>query len=211
MKTNVYIDGFNLYYGCLRDTPYRWLDLSALCEKALPEFQINRIRYFTSKVRATPKDPQKPVRQDILIRALLTIPNLSVHLGRFPRHPAWRPLLHPPPDGRNIVQIIDTKEKGSDVKLASYLLLDGFQQEYDAAIVVSNDSDLCEPIRIARCELALQVGVLFPCCRPNRMPSRHLKRIATFHRSICTNVLLACQFPPTLQDARGTIRKPDEW
>jgi len=23
MKTNVYIDGFNLYYGCLKGTPHR--------------------------------------------------------------------------------------------------------------------------------------------------------------------------------------------
>ncbi len=32
MLTNVYVDGFNLYYGCLKGTPYRWLDLGALCQ-----------------------------------------------------------------------------------------------------------------------------------------------------------------------------------
>ena len=25
-RTRVYIDGFNLYYGMLKDTPYKWLD-----------------------------------------------------------------------------------------------------------------------------------------------------------------------------------------
>ena len=35
LKTNVYIDAFNLYYGCLRKTPYRWLDLGAFCSRML--------------------------------------------------------------------------------------------------------------------------------------------------------------------------------
>jgi len=36
MLTNVYVDGFNLYYGCLKGTPYKWLDLGALCQALLP-------------------------------------------------------------------------------------------------------------------------------------------------------------------------------
>ena len=27
MRYNVYVDGFNLYYGALRGQPYRWLDI----------------------------------------------------------------------------------------------------------------------------------------------------------------------------------------
>ena len=42
-----------------------------------------------------------------------------------------------------------TEEKGSDVNLASHLLLDGFQQTRDTVVVFSNDSDLRVPIRIA--------------------------------------------------------------
>jgi hypothetical protein len=50
MRTNVYVDGFNLYYGCLKGTPYRWLDLEALCSRLLPTNSIHRIRYFTARV-----------------------------------------------------------------------------------------------------------------------------------------------------------------
>ena len=57
MRTNVYIDGFNLYYGCLKGTPYRWLDLRKHCELLLPKHQIQRIRYFTAMVTARPQDP----------------------------------------------------------------------------------------------------------------------------------------------------------
>tara|TARA_R110002072_G_scaffold29206_4_gene92759 strand:- start:564 stop:863 length:300 start_codon:yes stop_codon:yes gene_type:complete len=35
MRTCVYVDGFNLYYGALKRTPYKWLDLAALMA-ALP-------------------------------------------------------------------------------------------------------------------------------------------------------------------------------
>jgi hypothetical protein len=52
MATNVYVDAFNLYYGSLRGTPYRWLDLGALCARLLPKDRINRIRYFTATVSA---------------------------------------------------------------------------------------------------------------------------------------------------------------
>ncbi len=55
LKVNVYVDGFNLYYGAyygaLRNKPYRWLDLYALFTKLLPAYEINRIRYFTAIVK----------------------------------------------------------------------------------------------------------------------------------------------------------------
>ena len=51
MKANVYIDGFNLYYGALRGTAYKWLNLSAMCQRLLPGRSIGRIRYFTAKLK----------------------------------------------------------------------------------------------------------------------------------------------------------------
>ncbi len=82
MLTNVYVDGFNLYYGCLKGTPYKWLDLGTLCQALLPPNKIQRIRYFTAKISAQ-ADPQGPVRQSIYLRALQTVPGLTVHLGHF--------------------------------------------------------------------------------------------------------------------------------
>lgn len=42
------------------------------------------------------------------------------------------------------------EEKGSDVNLATHLLLDVLTDQVDAAVVISNDSDLALPIRKAR-------------------------------------------------------------
>ena len=36
MRTFIYVDGFNLYYGELKGTPWRWLDLPSLFSKGLP-------------------------------------------------------------------------------------------------------------------------------------------------------------------------------
>jgi hypothetical protein len=60
-KTNVYIDGFDLYYA-VRNTPYKWLDLARLCQVMLPTDTIQKIHYFTARVSARPHDPDTPTR-----------------------------------------------------------------------------------------------------------------------------------------------------
>jgi hypothetical protein len=69
----VYVDGFNLYYGCLKGTPHEWLDLSKLCGILHKGNAINRIRYYPARVRARPGDPNQQQRQQAYIRALETI------------------------------------------------------------------------------------------------------------------------------------------
>jgi uncharacterized LabA/DUF88 family protein len=205
--TNVYVDGFNLYYGCVKRTPYRWLNLSKLCTLLLPGHQINCIRYFTALVTPTPSDLQKRQRQLTYIRALKTIPNLSVHRGHFMTHTVWRPLANPPKGTPTKVEVLDTKEKGSDVNLATYLLTDGFNKAYQTAVVISDDSDLVEPIKLTINQLGLAVGVL----HPHRTHSTELSRVANFYRPIRQRALKASQFPPVLVDAHGTITKPPTW
>ena len=158
-RANVYVDGFNLFYGAVRGTPYRWLDLGRFCSTVFPSDQIIRIRYFTALVTSPAGDPTKQQRQQAYIRALLTIPELSVHYGRFSLTTKSRLLAQDP---TRTVQVLQQEEKGSDVNLASHLLMDGFRGEYEVAIVVSNDSDLLEPIRMVRNELGLKVGILNP-------------------------------------------------
>ncbi len=86
MRTSVYIDGFNLYFGALRGTPYRWLDVARLCEIMLPKNEINMIKYFTALVKPRPYDEHQPIRQQTFLRALKTIKDLSVIYGHFLSH-----------------------------------------------------------------------------------------------------------------------------
>ena len=62
LKTRIYIDGYNLYYGCLKRTPYKWLDLKTLFTKhilpsvhhaGVPQLApSSAIKFFTAKIIA---------------------------------------------------------------------------------------------------------------------------------------------------------------
>ena len=106
-----------------------------------------------------------------------------------------------------MVRVVEPREKGSDVNLASYLLLDAFADEYDLGVVVSNDSDLETPIAQAQARLGKQVGVY----DPSKNHSFRLAQAATWYRSIREGPLSASQFPSVLQDDKGTITKPSSW
>ena len=204
MRAIVYVDGFNLYYGALKATPYRWLDLEALCTRLLPRDEISLIRYFTARVTARPSDPDQPQRQQTYLRALRTSAWLSIHLGEFRTRRVRMARAQVP---HHTVQVLKTEEKGSDVKLASYLLLDAFQGRCEVAVVISNDSDLKEPIRLAKNDLGVSVGVINP--HPPEHRSRDLQ--ATFFKQIRQGALRASQFPLVLNDATGEIHKPASW
>jgi hypothetical protein len=207
MVTNVYVDAFNLYYGSLKGTPYRWLDLGALCARLLPKDRVNRIRYFTATVSARPDNPDAPQRQQVYLRALETIPGLSIRYGHYLTHVTRMPLANPPQRGARTVEVVKTEEEGSDVNLATYLLLDAFQRDCKVAVVISNDSDLKLPIEIAQTELGIRVGVVNP--HPPARRSRALQ--PTFFKQLRTSALGACQFPSVLTDRKGEIRKPGRW
>ena len=53
-SVNIYVDGFNFYYGCVRGTLYRWLDFGGYFRTIFPNYTVNRIRYFTAMVNPTP-------------------------------------------------------------------------------------------------------------------------------------------------------------
>ena len=150
MRTYVYVDGFNLYYGCLKHSNYKWLDLKVLCQNLLNQKNtIIKIKYFTALVSGK-FDSQQPIRQETYIRALESfISEIEVYYGHFLTHPIYALAVNPPPQ---MVKIYKTEEKGSDVNLAIHLLNDAWQNAYDCAVIISNDSDLSESLRLIKQE-----------------------------------------------------------
>ena len=206
-KTCVYIDGFNLYYGSLRKTPHRWLDLEQLCRLMLPPNEVQRINYYTARVGARLGDPEQPIRQQAYLRALGTLPTVRVHFGHYLSHPVWMPLHRPAPGGPRYARVIKTEEKGSDVNLATHLVRDAYENAFDCAVLITNDSDLREPVDLVRNRLGKLVGVL----NPQKYPAVVLTKVATFIKTIRPGVLQASQFPDEITDARGTFAKPASW
>jgi uncharacterized LabA/DUF88 family protein len=206
-RTYIYVDGFNLYYGALRGSPYRWLDLERLCRHLLPSNDIRRINYYTARIGERPENPDQPIRQDTYLRALGTRPLVRVKLGHYLRHSVFMRLANPPADGPKFARVIKTEEKGSDVNLATHLVSDAYEDAFDAAVLITNDSDLREPVDLVRRRLGKPVGVL----NPHKHPSVALTKVATFFKTIRPGVLRASQFPDTLADAKGSFQKPAGW
>ena len=168
MRTNFYLDGFNLYNRALSGGPYKWLDLGQLCSRLVPNHEVGQIRYFTAPVEYRPDRPGQRQRQSTYLRALDTIPNLSIHKGRFQTELRRRPLANPIPEVGRFVEVLETREKGTDINLATYLLVDGFRGDYEQAVIISNDSDLALAIRKVRDVIRLPVGIVNPAPRrPN--------------------------------------------
>lgn len=209
MRTRVYVDGYNLYYACLKRSPYKWLNVHALASMLLPRNRIGKLRYFTAKVSARPNDPDQPQRQQTYFRALHTVPDIEIHYGHFLTHEATMPDAATWRAGRyRPVRVIKTEEKGSDVNLATYLLMDAFDDLFDVAVIISNDSDLKEPIAQVRNRFGKKIVLLGP--KGTRM-SGALRPLAHFIKQFGPSALAKAQFSIHLKDAVGEFQKPGRW
>ena len=136
-----------------------------------------------------------------------------MYLGKFgvdtrimPRHPTQYD-----GEGQPVqVKVKKTEEKGSDVALASRLLIDAMKGESDVYVVCTNDSDLVMPLRLAREELGRHVGLLSPM-QPKRASNELKQTNPVWHRQITPDDLDACQLPDVLHDMTRAIRRPDKW
>ena len=208
LRAYVYVDGFNLYYRALKGPRCNWLDLRALVRLYLPQYDVLRIKYFTADVQPSPWDPDQALRQQTYLRALGTLPEVEIIKGSFltkvknaPCAVSWAKGAYRP------LSIVKTEEKGSDVNLATHLLCDGFRDHYDIAAVISNDTDLEEPLRVVKEELLKGVALL----HPSKYPSGKLASYATTIRKLRVGALRAAQFADELTDTVGTFRKPASW
>jgi hypothetical protein len=221
MRTIVYVDGFNLYYRLLKARPhYKWINVFELVKTALnPANQIIKVRYFTARVSGR-LDPDAPHRQQVYLDALSSIPQIAIHFGSFLEKPKYAGLVRPLLDSGSrdnrmpflpwpdVAYVWKTEEKGSDVNLASYLLLDAFQGNFDVGAVLSNDSDLTEPIRIVTKVLGKPVGLLSPV----NNPTPQLRAAASFLRHVKPSHLGPSQFPDPLPLPSGQmLTKPPSW
>lgn len=169
---------------------WRWLDIRSLIADALPASwltngaAIDRVVYCTARVSGI-DDPSTPRDQNVYLRALRASGSVDhIEYGNFVRRikPAvlavrdqkGRPQLvqsqwpvmvqdglgEDVSDARFLVSVLNREEKGSDVNVATHLLHDVLRGSVDAAVVVSNDSDLELPLRWVRKDVP--VGVINP-------------------------------------------------
>lgn len=208
LRTVVYIDGFNLYYGQMRGTPHKWLDLPQLFKRVLgPRNEITHVKYFTARVQPTPADLNVHIRQDTYFQAMNAMcPLIELHFGHFLRHRVRMENATPPPATWPVWK---TEEKGSDVNLALHIVNDAWLDAYDCAVIVSNDSDLGGALRMVKHHHpAKLIGLITPGA-PARKTSQQLAQYADFQRPIRAGALASSQLPSPIPGT--TIVKPSTW
>ena len=256
MRTRVYVDGFNLYYGALKDTPFKWLNPVTLAYQLLPAgHSVTKLKYFTAAVSGIP-DPDAPARQQVYLSALATLPEVEVIRGKFLSKTIWRPLTNLPVAGRPIgtpnpvilpagthsvsgptthtlpvgkrrqgaqgtkkgrkrtrpapdavvAEVHTLEEKGSDVNLGAHLLNDAWKKSFDAAVVISNDTDLVTPIRMVSVD---QGKPVFVVCPGGKRMASPLAAVATYKRHVRPTMLRAAQFPENIPGT--SVSKPTTW
>ncbi len=206
-QTIVYIDGFNFYFGSLKNTPYKWLNIESLFRDVFKKHNdITAIKYYTARVSPKPADPNVANRQDAYLRALEKMcPLVQIYFGHFLRHGVNLENVNPPPA---TCKVWKNEEKGSDVNLAVHIVNDAWKDSFQTAIVVSNDSDLAESLRIAKKERGKTIGLVTPGA-PKRKTSRQLSRYADFITPIRSTALNNHQLPLQIPNTR--ITKPTSW
>jgi uncharacterized LabA/DUF88 family protein len=227
-RTIVYVDGFNMYYGVVSKTAYKWLNLKAIFRSILkPDNQIVAIKYYTANVTGTP-DEDAPRRQQLYFDALSTVPEISICKGSFMTNARWLPIVNPPvgvftpikdviriKGSTVLVNVHKTEEKGSDVNLGVDLVNDGWRGLYDVAVVASNDTDLESPIRIVKEQLKKPVVLVCPSGPASpRFAHKTLMDVSSFtwHNAFTPERLLSAQFPnPVVALSGRQIYKPESW
>lgn len=204
MRTLVYIDGFNLYFGCLKGMPHcRWLDVELLarriCNENNPATDIVGIKYFTALIKAglSPRGMASCQAQNSYIRALeVRCPTIQIIKGKYFIVPGSYYGDSRPIDFKQKYKVLRPEEKQTDVNIALHMLSDADDGICDQQVLFSNDSD-CAPIlqMIRKRHPDMRLGVVPPLLskEPKRRPSQELTNLCTWSRkSLSENLLVSC-------------------
>ena len=218
MKTIVYVDGYNLYYGLLRRSAFKWLDLYRLFQDhALGQnAEVLEVRYYTAPVLGRMSDdPESSQRQRTYLQALRKMPPNKVTIieGKIMAETPVLRLVNPLPEcpGLTHVKVHDFTEKKTDVNLAADLITGAWTGVYEQAVICSNDTDLEGALRVVKEHRpAIRLGLVAPIpSDDSRKIAADLKSHADWSKVLSKVHLERSQLPDKIP---GTaLRRPPAW
>lgn len=226
MRTNIYVDGFNLYKAALTKTSYKWLDLHRLlADFVIPPSQptsvVTQIKYFTARVKGSlSRNPESPNRQHRYMLALEKYHEglVSIIEGDHSEVETSGRLIEPEDNShfRGWVKIEKMEEKQTDVNIALHMYRDCSLNQCDHVVLVSNDSDLAPAIELIKKDFPnIVCGVVIP---NTSRKSRSLTNLADWARDGLTEQELSdSQLPPSIEYRTGKkmkrkqLHKPEGW
>jgi 6-hydroxy-3-succinoylpyridine 3-monooxygenase len=235
LRTRIYIDGYNFYYGCLRGTPYKWLDLLPLFDRhILPSelikdadgrqrqsvlLQSPAIKFFTAKILETVARAPDSVSSQARYHTALR----KQHEGRIELVEGYYAVNKmkvkivdaeapdSPPRACQEIQAWKVEEKQSDVNLALQAYHDAITGQIDQAVIVTNDTDIAPALEMIRTHTKVLIGIVVPTTDHTRQPNTDLvKRAHWTRRHITAHELAACQLPRVIPGRKPTT-KPESW
>lgn len=229
LRTACFVDGYNVFYGLVAGTSYKWLDLPALLKHILrveqPDCELKAISFFTSGVKPSlaSRGSLSKEAQDTYLRALIAR-GVNVHYGRHQLEPRNAPRFvnkETPPSRLDQVAIWKLEEKETDVHIAiSMYQLASRQARLPAnervqqLVLVSADTDMTPALRAIREDFPdLRLGVILPHREGmKRTLPGSLRNNAHWMRKVVTEDEIAShQFPDRVPTQKKPAIKPAYW
>lgn len=235
LRTRIYVDGYNLYYGCLKGTAYKWLDPLSLFEKILPtvtatigtlgqlksELDPLSIKFFTAPIIDKAAKAEDSLRcQDRYHKALNKHlqDSLEIVKGYYSLTEARAKVIdaeNPKKWPRECVEtsVWKLEEKQSDVNLSLHAVVDALKFGIEHVVIVTNDTDMEPALKMIRAHSQAAVGLIIPTTNHERQPNISLAKHAHWVRSHITDAeLQASQLPLSILDGKkSAISKPESW
>lgn len=206
-RSIVYIDGFNLYYGALKNTRWKWLDIERYFTLLRQDDEIQTIKYFTAMINGS-----HLAHQQAYLEALANAcPKISIILGKYKLkrvHCAVKACTY---RGGRVFEM--PEEKRTDVNIAVNMISDAYSDACDRFILVSGDSDLVPAVsEIRRISPTKVVTVYVPADNEVRGAAVELRGAAHKHKTLPSVLFSRTQLPPNVPNgAGGWIDKPTSW
>lgn len=232
LRTRVYIDGYNLYYGCLKGGPYKWLDVAALFAKVVQTalVRINgqsatsvldplQVKFFTAPILKAFADSDdsfpSQANYHLALKGHLGV-GVQIIQGYYDSKPARARLYVEKQNPRESEkrEIWKLEEKQSDVALALHAYSDAMRGEVDHVVIVSNDTDLVPALEMIRSHTGVKIGLVTPAKEEVLKVNTSLSKLAHWTRThLLSSELAASQLPTPVRDPRSNtvIHKPLTW
>lgn len=224
MKTIIYVDGYNLFYGCLKHSQDKWLDIVKLLfgrivKQQTPDAELVAIKFFTADIKAKVASHGDAAQQAQFAyhRALerLYPAQIKIIKGYYSLEKARLLCFQRPPNKAERVDVWKLEEKQTDVNIALEAYRDVSKGLAEQVVFVSNDTDLSPALTALREDFpAIQIGVIAPVrLSTNHRPvNKQLSAQANWtRRHINDDELSECQLPEQIPTNKKPITKPEYW
>jgi 6-hydroxy-3-succinoylpyridine 3-monooxygenase len=216
LRTIVYVDGYNLYYGLLRRSPHKWLDLFSLFQDHVLDraADVIELRYYTAPVLARLcDDPASPQRQRTYLQALRKMAPQKVVVieGRLEAATPYLRLVEAAPGQPMKAKVFQLSEKKTDVSLASDMIAGAFTGAFDQAVLCTNDTDLSPALACIRQHCPhVRLGLVAPIAgSDHRKMAKDLASQVHWSKILSPVHLASAQLPDKIPHT--SLLRPENW